>query len=127
MLVNLAALVEIATGLLLLVHPSALAWLLFGTDLTSSQAALALGRLAGCALLSLGWACWPRHSAAGTSGLSALLIYNVLVTILLAYLGRVEGLEGILLWPAVALHVVLATLLARRCLKHAEREPKTPS
>jgi hypothetical protein len=39
------------------------------------------------------------------------LIYSVLVTLYLAYLGFIGGLTGVFLWPAVILHAVLTTLL----------------
>ena len=40
-----------------------------------------------------------------------MLIYNVLVALFLAYLGAVAHMEGVLLWPGVALHAVVAVLL----------------
>jgi hypothetical protein len=46
----------------------------------------------------------------------ALLIYNLLATIYLAYLGFSGQLVGILLWPAVAVHVLLSILLGRAWL-----------
>jgi hypothetical protein len=111
-LISLSAAVEVATGIALIIRPSALAWLLLGTDL--SQAGQALGRVAGLALLALGWACWPSKEAAGTSAAPfALLVYNVLITAYLAYLGAVEGLVGKLLWPAVAIHAVISIMLVR--------------
>jgi hypothetical protein len=110
-LVALAVAFEAATGLILIVKPSALVWLLLGADL--SQAGQALGRVAGFALLSLGWACWPKQEAAsGTAAAPlALLIYNLLVTIYLAVLGISGELVGLLLWPAVAIHAALSTIL----------------
>jgi hypothetical protein len=112
-LVAFAAAIEVGTGLILIVQPSALVWLLLGADL--SQAGQALGRIAGFALLALGWVCWPRQEAAigGTAAPSALLIYNLPITIYLAYLGIGEELAGMLLWPAVAIHAVLSIILVR--------------
>jgi hypothetical protein len=111
-LISLSAAIEAATGLALIIRPSALAWLLLGTDL--SEAGQALGRIAGLALLALGWACWPSKKPAkdGAPPLT-LLIYNVLITVYLAYLGAFEELTGRLLWPAVALHAVLSIVLVR--------------
>jgi hypothetical protein len=40
-----------------------------------------------------------------------MLTYSTLATLYLAYLGFAGGLSGILLWPAVVLHVILAALL----------------
>ena len=42
-----------------------------------------------------------------------MLTYSALVTLYLAYLGFAEGLTGIFLWPAVALHAILSVLLGR--------------
>ena len=36
-----------------------------------------------------------------------MLIYSAAVTLYLAYVGVAGGLTGILLWPAVVLHLVL--------------------
>ena len=40
-----------------------------------------------------------------------MLIYNVLIALYLAHLGKVGHLGGLLLWPGVALHAVVALLL----------------
>ena len=40
-----------------------------------------------------------------------MLIYSAAVALYLAYLGFAGGLTGILLWPAVVLHVILTALL----------------
>ena len=42
-----------------------------------------------------------------------MLIYSALVTLYLAYLGAADGMNGILLWPAVLLHAVLTALMLR--------------
>jgi hypothetical protein len=115
LLVALAAAIEAGTGFILIVQPSALVWLLLGADL--SQAGQALGRIAGFALLSLGWACWPQEAASRLSAAPLpLLIYNLLVTIYLAALGIGGELVGMLLWPAVAIHAVLSIILVRTSL-----------
>jgi hypothetical protein len=41
-----------------------------------------------------------------------MLVYNALIATYLAYLGTAGHLGGLLLWPAVALHAVVALLLA---------------
>ena len=46
-----------------------------------------------------------------------MLIYSAAVTLYLAYVGFVGDLSGILLWPAVALHVILTALLARALVR----------
>lgn len=100
-----AAVFETATGLALLVAPSLVAELLLGGQLAG--VGLAVARLAGIALIALGVACWPGPPLVG------MLTYGVLVTLGLAGAGVTGGASGILLWPAVGLHLVLTVLLAR--------------
>ncbi len=64
-------------------------------------------RVTGIALLALGVVCWPGP------GLLGMLTYSAAVTLYLAYLGFAGVLSGILLWPAVAVPVILTALLAR--------------
>jgi hypothetical protein len=52
-----------------------------------------------------------------------MLIYNVLFALYLAYLGTVGNLGGWLLWPAVALHAVVAPLLVGTGRDHRRTEP----
>ena len=101
-----AALSEAATGLALLIAPSLVGQMLLGEQLSGVAAPVA--RVAGIALIALGIACWP-----GWSPLPGMLIYSGAVTVYLAYLGLAGGLNGVLLWPAVALHAVLTVLLGR--------------
>jgi hypothetical protein len=42
---------------------------------------------------------------------SSLLVYSTVITLYLAYVGIAGGLTGLLLWPVVALHVILTALL----------------
>ena len=110
-LLGLAAVLEAATGLALMIHPSLVAQLLFGDGV--SGAGKALSRVAGIALLALGMACWPGREAGSGIARSALalLTYSLLVTTYLVYLGIVTPLTGMLLWPGVAVHVVWMLLL----------------
>jgi len=101
----LAAVGEAATGLALLIVPSLVGQLLFGAELTGI--AMTVARVTGIALIALGVACWP-----GTP-LTGMLTYSAAVTLYLAYVGFAGGMSGILLWPAVVLHVILTALLAR--------------
>ena len=72
-----------------------------------------IGRVAGIALLSLGVGCWfGRQEASGGWALAAMLLYNVLVTLYLAFVGLGTEFVGVLLWPAVVVHAVLTMLLA---------------
>ena len=101
----LTAVAEAATGVALLIVPSLVGWLLLGEELTGI--AIPVARVAGIALIALGVACWL-----GTP-LTGMLTYSAAVTLYLTYVGFAGGLTGILLWPAVVLHVILTALLIR--------------
>jgi hypothetical protein len=100
-----AAVGEAGTGLALLIVPSLVGWLLLGEELTGI--AIPVARVAGIALVALRVACWPGTPLVG------MLTYSGAVTLYLAYVGFASGLSGILLWPAVILHVILTALLIR--------------
>jgi hypothetical protein len=107
-----ASVVELGTGLVLVVNPALVVTLLLGADI--SGVGIALGMCFGIALLALGLACWPSGSNAqvGSPAFRAMLLYNALIAILLVDLFAVGHFEGVLLWPAAALHAVVAVLLA---------------
>jgi hypothetical protein len=100
----LAAVGEAATGLALLLVPSRVGQLLLGAELTGI--AVTVARVAGIALIGLGVACWPGPPRVG------MLTYSAAVTLYLAYVGLSGGSTGMLLWPAVVVHVILTVLLA---------------
>lgn len=119
-LLALTAAAEAATGLLLIAAPSLAARLLLNAEV--SGAGLALGRVCGIGLLSLGAACWPSPAPARAAAL-AMLLYNSLSALYLAILGAREG-AGPLLWPAVLFHAVMTILLARAWLQERSFEVK---
>jgi hypothetical protein len=100
---TLAAVLEIATGLALLLVPSLVGQLLMGQELTG--VATSLARITGIALIGLGVACWPGTPLLG------MLTYGSTAALYLAYLGLTGGPIGMLLWPAFAVHVALSLLL----------------
>ncbi len=108
----IAAVLEAATGLALLIVPALVGRLLLGEELTGI--AIPVARVAGLALIALGVACWPGPPLVG------MLIYSVAVTLYLAYIGFAGGLTGILLWPAVILHVILTALLTWASIRNKE-------
>ena len=101
----LAAVGEIATGLALLIVPSLVGRLLLGEELAG--VAIPVARVLGIALIGLGVACWPGTPLVG------MLTYSAAVALYLAYVGFAGGSSGVLLWPAVVLHVILTALLIR--------------
>ena len=111
----LAAVSEAATGMALLIVPSLVGQLLFGAELTGM--AMTVARVTGIALIALGVACWPGTPRIG------MLTYSAAVTLYLAYVGFAGGSTGILLWPAVVLHVILTAFLTRAST--SDKETKT--
>jgi hypothetical protein len=110
-LLNVTALVEGATGLVLVVLPSLLVTRLLGVSLEAPAATLA--RVAGVALLALAVACGFARLEDGRSravrGLvGAALLYNAGVAVVLAHAGVGQALAGIALWPTVLLHAAMA-------------------
>jgi Ca2+/Na+ antiporter len=106
-----AAVVEVGTGLTLMIDPAIVVALLVGAEVSGVGALL--GRCFGIALLALGLACWPGRQPAKNDSQAfwAMLLYNMLIALYLAYLGTAGHLIGLLLWPAVALHAIVALLL----------------
>jgi hypothetical protein len=110
-LLTLTAVIEIGAGLALVVWPSLSVTLLLSSPL-DTPAAVALGRVAGAALLALGVACWLARrdglSRAATGLVVAMLLYNLAVVAILASAGIGSELVGVVLWPAVVLHAAMA-------------------
>ena len=99
-------------GLVVVLAPGLLAQLLFGADVAG--VGVAYGRLLGMTLLALVIACWPRADAVPRPALHAVLAYNLLAAFYLIWLGVAHGPVGILLWPVVAEHALVALLLGTR-------------
>ncbi len=103
---TVAAVLEVATGMALLIVPSLVGRLLFDEELTGIV--IPVARVLGIALLAVGVCCWP-----GSTALCGMLTYGALVTLYLLYLAIRGEWVGPLLWPVVALHGILTVLLAR--------------
>jgi hypothetical protein len=103
-----SAVMELGAGLTLLVAPALAIRLVFGSSETAQG--VALGRVAGAALLSLGAACWGARLDSGGTGARALvrgmLIYNALV-VALVVTGSL-GSVGPLLRGVAVLHGTMA-------------------
>lgn len=116
----LAALGEAATGLVLLVYPALVAGLLIGAEIAG--VGLVMSRVAGLALIALGIACWPRRDGGNAAAFSAMLTYSTMAALYLGYLGLGGAWVGVLLWPAVVIHVLFSLLLVRAW--HGERRKR---
>jgi hypothetical protein len=102
---TVAAVLEMATGMALLIVPSLVGRLLFGAEFTGG--AIPAARVTGIALLALGVGCWP-----GSTAFCGMLTYSALVTLYLLYLALRGEWVGPFLWPVVVLHGILTMLLA---------------
>jgi hypothetical protein len=123
-LLIVTAIGEAGTGLALLAIPSTVILLLLGVESVSAES-LVIGRVAGAALLAIGVACWlawkDQGSAAQQGVLVGVLIYDVAAAGLLAYSGLSVGMQGVVLWPAVAFHALLAAWCSLVVLRGSRR------
>ena len=105
------AAIEAGAGLALLCLPSSAANLLLGAPL-QEPSALTVARVGGAGLLTLGIACWlarsDTQSPAARGLITAMVIYNIGVALVLGTAGLRSQSVGIILWPAVVLHTVMA-------------------
>jgi len=115
------AIIESATGLILVSFPTVIAALLFGSSL-DSPAALIVARVAGVALISLGTACWlgrnDKHGKVVIGLVTAMIVYNIGVIIVFIYAAISLGLSGIGLWPVVLVHLAMSVWCISGLLKN---------
>ena len=111
LLLIVTACVETLTGLCLLSLPAVVFDVILALDHPRVDTIL-VGRLVGAALFAIGVASWIARSDTLTHAhlglLIGVLVYNALASILLVFAGVILQMAGALLWPAVALHGVLA-------------------
>jgi hypothetical protein len=120
---TVTAVVEASAGLALMGFPSVTASLLLGVDLNSS-AAVNLAHVGGAAILTLAIACWlARRDSDGvvSHGLvAAMAFYNIAVAGVLTIANFGDGLDGVLLWPAVAFHAAMSAWCVTNLLRRNE-------
>ena len=116
-LLAIAAGTEMLSGLTLIVRPSLLPNLLFGSSLSGAGEALA--PLAGLGLLALAIVCWPTVDVTAQPGpaLRAMLFFNAASALYLAGRALWSAEAGPLALPAAAFHGLLAAWLARVWLR----------
>src|SRR5262245_40369964 len=121
LLLLITAYLEAATGLFLLLVPTVVFAVLLGGEHAAVDT-IFVGRLTGAALLAIGIASWIARADTLTHAhlglLTGIFVYDVAAAMLLAFAGAVLGMTGILLWPAVVLHTVLA-IWCLSCLRAA--------
>jgi hypothetical protein len=109
-LLKITALIEVGAGLGLVAVPAFVVRLLLGGELLG--AGIPLGRVAGVALFALAIACWlasaDTQNCAARGIVSAMVLYNLGVVLILSVVGLQSQPIGIALWPAVILHLAMA-------------------
>ncbi|MGA3210219.1 MAG: hypothetical protein ABSD20_02875 [Terriglobales bacterium] len=117
-----AACLEMLAGATILIAPDMVSLLLLGTK--PEGAGLTLARFAAIALFALGIACLPpKNSAARHSAVRGLFVFYLGVAALLGGVGIATTLHGVLLWPAVTLHAVIAAALLPQLLANPSSAP----
>jgi Na+-driven multidrug efflux pump len=110
-LLFVTAVIEILTGLMLVVLPSTIGSLLLGSNF-DTPVSLTVARVAGVALIALGIACWTTNNNYKNDTARGLVIamtfHNIGIFIVLIYAGTQLGLSGIGLWPAILTHLAMA-------------------
>jgi hypothetical protein len=103
------AVMEAGAGLVLLMAPTVAIALLLPGPVTNTH--VALGRLAGAALLSLGTACWWARPDAGSTASRALVagmaVYNATV-IAIVLTGSFGSLSRPIPWVVILVHGAMA-------------------
>jgi len=115
------AVMEAGAGLGLLIAPAPVLRLLFGA--ADIQTGVALARVAGAALVSLGAAAWwardDHDSPASRALASGLLIYNTAI-VALVLTGTLGALDPVL-WALVAVHGAMAVWCVMVATRRAMR------
>jgi hypothetical protein len=104
-----AACLEIIVGLSFIAMPDVPCRLLFAVTPEGFTNVVARG--AGIPLLGLGIACLPLKPGSHRGAVLGLLAFNVGASILFAWVAATTSFRGVLLWPFIILHAVIAVAL----------------
>jgi len=108
--VQTAACFEIVVGAIFVTVPNVPCRLLFAV--TPEGVAILLSRFAGVALIALGIACLPSMATGlRRSAVLGLLVFNVGATIFFVGVAFASTFHGIMLWPGIILHAVIAAVI----------------
>lgn len=110
LLFNLSALIEMLTGIAILVAPLLVVELLLGDGL--GPTGVAAVRVLAVGLLSVGIAGWQSQGQdVRLAPQAGLCVYNVGAATVLAILGTTGGMIGNLLWPVAVLHALIGAMM----------------
>jgi hypothetical protein len=111
LLLEAMAVINLITGLMLILVPTFLPKIVLEISVTDS-ASIAMSRVTGTAILSIGMICWmvrmEGRSKAGKGIVTGLAIYNALLMMVLAYTIIVQGFSTPGLWAFIFLYSVMA-------------------
>jgi hypothetical protein len=107
--IRVSAALEVAIGIVLLASPSRVIEALVGPP--SGDTTSVVGRVLGGALLALGVAGFVARGPANRGMAIAYIVYEVTAGAVLASAGISGTASGGLLWPVVAVHLLLAFAL----------------
>jgi hypothetical protein len=106
---RVSAVIEVVTGIVLLAIPAMVIEALIGPPSGGTTSVVA--RVLGGALLALGVAGAVARGPASRGATIAYIVYDVAAVVVLASAGISDTASGGLLWPVVAVHLLLAFAL----------------
>src|SRR5215475_9074551 len=115
-----AAWLEIVVGAIFIAVPDVPCMLLFGAR--PEGMGVPLAHWVGVGLLALGIACLPSKPAGSRRSVLGLLVFNAGLAILLAWVGVVTAVHGLLLWPGAILHAAITVALLPQLLTSAVQQ-----
>jgi hypothetical protein len=121
---RISCLVELSTGVPLVLVPGVVMTLLFGSPLSDGGDQLA--QLFGAALIGLGISCWSASApdARPSSARLGLMLYNLTAALFLIGFAITGAAQGLMAGPAGMLHLVLGLLmLLDQSRSAAQRKP----
>jgi hypothetical protein len=121
---RISCLVELSTGVPLVLVPGVVMTLLFGSPLSDGGDQLA--QLFGAALIGLGISCWSASApdARPSSARLGLMLYNLTAALFLIGFAITGAAQGLMAGPAGMLHLVLGLLmLMDQSRSAAQRKP----
>ena len=121
---RISCLVELSTGLPLVLVPGVVMTLLFGSSVVDGGHQLA--QLYGTALIGLGISCWSAGApdAKPSSARLGLMLYNLTAALFLVGFAVTGAAQGPMVVPAGLLHLVLGLLmLLDQSRSAAQRKP----
>ena len=121
---RISCLVELSTGVPLVLVPGVVMTLLFGSPLSDGGDQLA--QLFGAALIGLGISCWSASTpdARPSNARLGLMLYNLTAALFLIGFAITGAARGLMAGPAGMLHLVLGLLmLLDQSRSAAQRKP----